>query len=115
MEMNATTPNEMLVELYDLFVESLHQGRKPYLWQTRLMREVVNNGQWMKLISAPTGSGKTAVIDVHLFVNALAGLAALDDIPLPKELNHLLKSLSLDAVPRRMAVTGIRRGIGDDQ
>ena len=34
MEMNATTPNEMLVELYDLFVESLHQGRKPYLWQT---------------------------------------------------------------------------------
>ena len=115
MEMNATTPNEMLVELYDLFVESLHQGRKPYLWQTRLMREVVNNGQWMKLISAPTGSGKTAVIDVHLFVNALAGLAALDDIPLPKELNHLLKSLSLDAVPRRMAVTVNRRGIVDDQ
>ncbi|MCB8555561.1 hypothetical protein LJD35_18430, partial [Bifidobacterium sp. MSK23_139] len=69
------------------------------------MREVVNNGQWVKLISAPTGSGKTAVIAVHLFVNALAGLAALDDIPLPKELKKQKKSLSLDAVPRRMAVT----------
>lgn len=115
MELNATNPDEMLTELYCAFIAALHQGRRPYLWQMRMMREVADQGRWLDLIAAPTGAGKTSVMDVHLFVNALAGLSVLDDVPLPNELNALIKGLPLRAIPRRMAVTVNRRGIVDDQ
>lgn len=45
-------------------------GVEPYLWQRRLLREVITSG-WPRQIAAPTGAGKTAVLDVALFHLAL--------------------------------------------
>lgn len=49
---------------------AVHDGRPPYLWQTRLLAEVAERG-WPRVIAAPTGAGKTAVLDVALFHLAL--------------------------------------------
>lgn len=46
-------------------------GYPPFRWQQRLCRSIVDQGEWPEHITAPTGAGKSAVIDVHLFVNAL--------------------------------------------
>ena len=47
------------------FFQELH-GRPPYSWQTRLAERAVE-GDWPGAIDLPTGSGKTACIDVALF------------------------------------------------
>lgn len=42
-------------------------GHPPHAWQKRLLETVVESGHWPKGIAAPTGAGKTAVLDVALF------------------------------------------------
>jgi CRISPR-associated endonuclease/helicase Cas3 len=53
--------------------EALH-GHPPFLWQTRLLGEVLKQG-WPDTLAAPTGAGKTAVLDVALFHLALQARA----------------------------------------
>lgn len=50
-------------------------GYQPYPWQTRLAGQVLASGEFPSVIDLPTGSGKTAVVDVALFV-----LAARPDV-----------------------------------
>ena len=60
-------------EFPDVF-EAIH-GYAPYAWQQRLLREVECRGTWPDAVAAPTGAGKTAVLDVAVFHLALeAGL-----------------------------------------
>jgi len=40
---------------------------RPYLWQARLAREIAETGKWPDALAAPTGAGKTAVIDIALY------------------------------------------------
>lgn len=42
-------------------------GYPPYAWQQRLLQDVAGAGNWPCAIAAPTGAGKTAVLDVALF------------------------------------------------
>lgn len=86
-----------------------HVDREPYLWQQRLLREVITEGRWPDTISAPTGSGKTCVIDIHVFLNALAG-EAIDSSSYSPGLRTLLEGL-----PRRLALLVPRRALVDDQ
>lgn len=79
------------------FFAALHDGHEPYGWQERLLDELLETGAWPERIVAPTGAGKTAVIDVHIFAVALsAGLGG----PRP---------------PRRLAMVVGRRVLVDDQ
>jgi CRISPR-associated endonuclease/helicase Cas3 len=55
---------------FSSFFEALH-GQLPFPWQTRLARQVAKEKRWPPLLDLPTGSGKTAAIDVAVFAMAL--------------------------------------------
>lgn len=56
------------IERFEDFFESLW-GYAPFPWQSRLAREVFEHG-WRDCIDLPTASGKTAAIDIAVFVLA---------------------------------------------
>ena len=70
---------------------------QPFHWQERLLDVVLDTGVWPDRIVAPTGAGKTAAIDVHVFA---AALTAVSGGPRP---------------PRRLAMVVPRRVLVDDQ
>ena len=57
-------------------------GHAPYAWQQRLLSEIAKSGHWPDVIAAPTGSGKTAVLDVALFHLALEAAARPRQAPM---------------------------------
>ena len=79
------------------FFMAVNQGREPFRWQTRLLDTVLATGRWPDRIVAPTGSGKTSAIDVHIFATAYA---AVNRGP---------------RLPRRLAMVVDRRALVDDQ
>lgn len=78
------------------FFAAMHDGHRPYRWQERLLDTVLAENRWPDSITAPTGAGKTAVIDVHVFAQALTA-----DLPARP--------------PRRLALVVNRRVLVDDQ
>lgn len=58
------------------FYEAVH-GRSPRTWQEDLAAELWDKGVWSDVVSAPTGAGKTSVIDIavwHLARQVMEGL-----------------------------------------
>lgn len=58
------------VDDFETFHQAVH-GYAPFDWQSRLLREVVANQRWPRVLDLPTGSGKTTCIDIALFALAL--------------------------------------------
>lgn len=84
---------------FKAFMNELYSGkRQPYQWQLRLLRTVAATGEWPEALDAPTGAGKTTVIEIHIFLNGLAGWS---------EISHML--------PRRLILTVNRRALVDGQ
>ena len=52
------------------FFRDIH-GKPPFPWQQRLMRSVLDRNEWPKIIDLPTGTGKTAVLDIAVFAMAV--------------------------------------------
>ena len=108
---------QYLTARFEEFVAAVHPMgddqpvRKPYQWQIRLMLYVAEHGCWPQGIGAPTASGKTCVIDVHVFLNAMAGLVS-DEGSVE---GRMLAGIPLQRVPRRLALTVNRRSLVDDQ
>ncbi len=58
-------------EDFAAFFEEVH-GHEPFPWQVRLLRHVVeHHGEWPATLDLPTGSGKTAAMDIAVFHLAL--------------------------------------------
>lgn len=79
------------------FFAAVNDGCHPFAWQQRLVDYVVDHGKWPEQIVAPTGSGKSAVVEVHVFLNALC---AAQNGP---------------RVPRRLFTVVNRRALVDNQ
>lgn len=79
------------------FFAALNGGHYPFSWQEEVLDHICEHGVWPERINAPTGSGKSSVVDIHLFANALAAVGAA-----PR-------------VPRRLCVTVGRRALVDSQ
>lgn len=82
---------------FDEFFAELNGGCLPFSWQKELVDHIVSEGRWPDQISAPTGAGKSSVVDVHVFVNALSAVG-----------------LAL-RLPRRLHTVVNRRGLVDNQ
>ncbi|MDQ3485083.1 MAG: type I-U CRISPR-associated helicase/endonuclease Cas3, partial [Actinomycetota bacterium] len=85
----------MRLDDFDAFFAAVNDAHEPFAWQRRLCERVAQEGRWPDQIVAPTGTGKSNVVDVHVFLNALhaAGVG-------PR-------------VPRRLAVVVNRRALVD--
>ncbi len=84
---------------FDAFFAAVNNGKQPFAWQCRLVSYLADQRRWPARISAPTGSGKTAVIEAHVFAVALtAGECG------PER-----------RLPRRLSLVVDRRALVDDQ
>ena len=59
------------IDEFDEFFAAVNQGREPYDWQRALLRQVVTMGRWPDAVVAPTGAGKSSVLEVHVFAVAM--------------------------------------------
>ena len=82
---------------FSAFFAALNGGHAPFSWQQDLVDHIVTTGRWPDRIVAPTGAGKSSVVDIHLFVNAL------------------FASGNGPRVPRRLCVVVGRRALVDSQ
>jgi len=87
------------VEHFDEFFAAVNNGNQPFAWQRRLVSYLADQRRWPARISAPTGSGKTAVIEAHVFAVALSTGE--------REPQRRL--------PRRLSLVVDRRALVDDQ
>lgn len=78
------------------FYAAIHDGKRPFAWQQRLLDGLAATGAWPDLVSAPTGSGKSVPVIVHVFANAAAASTGV-------------------RVPRRLVTVVNRRALVDAQ
>jgi CRISPR-associated endonuclease/helicase Cas3 len=77
------------------FFRAVNEGHSPFRWQHRLFEALATRGRWPDRIVAPTGAGKSNVVDIHIFAVALF---AINGGPRP---------------PRRLALAVNRRALVD--
>lgn len=65
----------MAVPDFPSFYRALH-GRDPFAWQSRAARELAEFG-WWQAVTAPTGAGKTTLVEAWLHALAVSGPARL--------------------------------------
>lgn len=90
-------------ERFEKFFAAVNDGRTPYPWQTALVERIAQTGEWPGAIAAPTGSGKTAVIDMHVFLVA------------ERERLRVSEEERIARPPRRLVMVSPRRLLVDDQ
>jgi CRISPR-associated endonuclease/helicase Cas3 len=59
------------------FFKGVH-GVAPFPWQDRLLRRIAKEGKWPSVLDLPTGSGKTAALDIAVFHLALEASYGLE-------------------------------------
>lgn len=86
-----------VVDRFCEFFAAVNGGARPYPWQQALAERVAETGRWPD-IAAPTGSGKSSVVDAHVFLVAEHAAGRLPVRP-----------------PRRLVLVAPRRVLVDDQ
>ena len=62
---------DLTLDRFPEFFAAVNDGHKPYAWQIDMVRRLAA-GDLPDRIVAPTGSGKSAIIEAHIFLYALA-------------------------------------------
>src|SRR5262245_15376197 len=60
----------LIADDFSAFFEAI-RGYSPFPWQQRLAIQLAAEGNWPKVLSLPTSSGKTSVIDIAVYMLAL--------------------------------------------
>lgn len=63
--------NELSIEQFAEFFRQVHDKQDPFPWQERLARQVWTDRTWPKTLDLPTAAGKTAVLEIAVFLLAL--------------------------------------------
>lgn len=92
-----------LGERFQAFFAAANDGASPYPWQIALMQRVAETATWPAAITAPTGSGKSSVIDIHVFLVA------------ERERQRQAAEPMIARPPRRLVLVAPRRVLVDDQ
>ena len=85
--------NDTTMSLWRSFYREV-TGHNSFAWQDRMVNHILETGCWPHTLSMPTGAGKTSVLYMHAFVNAMAqrGDAPAD---LPRRLFYVVNRRSL--------------------
>jgi CRISPR-associated endonuclease/helicase Cas3 len=92
-----------LAERFRAFFAAANDGHCPYPWQIALVERIAESGAWPAAITAPTGSGKSSVVDVHVFLVA------------ERERQRQAGTPEIARPPRRLVLVAPRRVLVDDQ
>jgi CRISPR-associated endonuclease/helicase Cas3 len=95
-----------LLERFDEFYADVY-GVSPYPWQRELVATVAREGRWPAAIAAPTGAGKSSVIDAHVFLVAERERARIQAGP--------GETPAVARPPRRLVLVAPRRALVEDQ
>lgn len=76
----------LTIDQFDDFFAAVNDGRRPFAWQRRLVTDLAEHRGWPERIDAPTASGKTAVIEAHVFAVAVGADLAFTGPRLPRRL-----------------------------
>lgn len=96
-----------LGERFERFFAALNDGRRPYPWQRLLMEEIARTGRWPAAVEMPTGSGKSVVIDIHVFLVAERARARLQA--------QQGETTAIARTPRRLVLVAPRRALVENQ
>ncbi|MEX3504813.1 type I-U CRISPR-associated helicase/endonuclease Cas3 [Corynebacterium sp. LK2510] len=83
-------------ERFAEFFAAVNGGHSPFTWQEDVLAFILDTGEWPRQIGAPTGAGKSSVVDIHVFANAVSATRG------PR-------------IPRRLHTVVNRRGLVDNQ
>ncbi len=65
------TPPALSADDFEAFFTAVYPNKTPFPWQRRLATEVCASGAWPAALGLPTGTGKTAVLDIAAFAMAV--------------------------------------------
>lgn len=92
-----------LADRFRAFFAAANDDQDPYPWQIALVEQIAQTGAWPAAITAPTGSGKSSVVDVHVFLVA------------ERERQRQAGTAEIARPPRRLVLVAPRRVLVDDQ
>jgi CRISPR-associated endonuclease/helicase Cas3 len=113
--MTATKQTEVDRPSADDFGRFFHEahGHSPFPWQENLLRRVAERG-WPELVDVPTGLGKTAVLDVAVFLSAMSSEHARRRVFLVVDRRLIVDQAYNSALEIRQALDEAQRGTASD-
>lgn len=84
------------------FHSAVHDGKAPFDWQQRLLKQIVRDKAWPRVLDLPTGTGKTTCIDIALFALALDAANHNDERWCPRRIAMVVdRRIVVDQVAER--------------
>jgi len=61
----------LTIDGFSEFFAAVHRGASPFPWQLELLQEVDERRRWPDTVALPTGTGKTSLLDLAVYLLAL--------------------------------------------